>query len=93
MPELPENDPVVSKSYALHYAVAMVLLIASLFWALWDEAYGQRPWKHVQNEFKDRYAAFLGTVRGRSEASVKDIEGRAEFQKLRSPGRTSCKDC
>jgi len=29
LPELPENDPVVSKSYALHYAVAMVLLVAS----------------------------------------------------------------
>ena len=40
MPEqpIPEQDPIVSKSYALYYAIAMVLLMATLFWALWDEA-------------------------------------------------------
>ena len=47
MPEqpIPEQDPVVTKSYALHYVLAMVILMATLFWALWDEGYGQRPWK------------------------------------------------
>ena len=45
MPEkpIPENDPVVSKSLAPHYAISMVILMATLFWALWDEDFGQRP--------------------------------------------------
>jgi len=31
----------------------MVLLMATLFWALWDEDFGQRPWKTFQHEWKD----------------------------------------
>jgi len=54
-----EDDPVVSKSLAPHYVVAMLVLMAALFWALWDEDFGQRPWKALQNEWKTRYAAFL----------------------------------
>ena len=54
MPEqpVPEQDPIVSKSYALHYVVAMVLLMITLFWALWDESFGQRPWKAFQQQWK-----------------------------------------
>ena len=68
MPEqpIPEQDPVVTKSYALHYVLAMVILMATLFWALWDEAFGQRPWKAFQNEWKQRYTAFLDKTRPRS---------------------------
>jgi hypothetical protein len=56
VPELPtpDDDPITSKSYALYYAVATAVLIASMFWALWDEAYGQRPWKNYQEVFKQR---------------------------------------
>ena len=34
MPEkpIPEQDPIVTKSFALHYLVAMVILMATLFW-------------------------------------------------------------
>ena len=50
MPEkpIPEQDPIVSKSYAMHYFIAMVILMVTLFWALWDESFGQRPWKAFQ---------------------------------------------
>ncbi len=42
MPEqpIPEQDPITSKSYAAHYVIAIVILVATLFWALWDEAWG-----------------------------------------------------
>ena len=55
MPEkpIPEDDPIVSKSLAPHYVVAMLVLMATLFWALWDEDFGQRPWKAFQHEWKD----------------------------------------
>jgi cytochrome c551/c552 len=79
---IPEQDPVVTKSYALHYVVAMVILMASLFWALWDEAYGQRPWKTFQNEWKSRYTAFLKTAESKSEKAQKDVTQNPDYQKL-----------
>src|SRR5690242_8203868 len=62
----------------------MVILMATLFWALWDEDFGQRPWKHYQEVWKDRYSAFLKTARTQSADSQKEIEGSAEYQKLRA---------
>ena len=64
MPEkpIPEQDPITGKSYAVHYVIATILLIATLFWALYDEAWGQRPWKAFQDQWKDRYPAFLNTA-------------------------------
>jgi len=87
LPELPENDPVVSKSYALHYAIAMVLLMASLFWALWDEAFGQRPWKAYQHEWKDRYSTFLKSAKSKSARSVSDLEKDPDYQQLEQAAR------
>ena len=87
MPELPENDPIVSKSYALHYAVAMVLLMASLFWALWDEAFGQRPWKAYQHEWKQRYSVFLKPAKSKSARSVSDLEKDPDYQNLEQAAR------
>src|SRR5262249_23732076 len=60
----------------------MVLLMATLFWALWDEAYAQRPWKAFQNEWKQRYSAFLSKALPASDKSVKDQESNPEYQKL-----------
>ena len=85
MPEKPvsENDPLVQKSLATWYVVAMVILMASLFWALWDEDFGQRPWKAYQHTWKDRYSAFLKTARSTSAQSEKDVEGNSEYQQLK----------
>ena len=80
---IPENDPLVTKSLAKYYVIAMVLLVASLFWALWDEAFGQRPWKAYQHEWKDRYTAFLKTARSKSAQSEKDVESNGDYQKLK----------
>jgi cytochrome c551/c552 len=80
---VPENDPLVQRSLALWYVVAMVILMASLFWALWDEAFGQRPWKAYQHEWKARYSAFLKTARSTSAQSEKDVESSSDYQKLK----------
>ena len=68
MPEkpIPEQDPITGKSYAIHYVIATIILIATLFWALYDEAWGQRPWKAFQDQWKDRYPAFLDTAKSKS---------------------------
>ncbi len=80
---IPENDPVVSRSFAPHYVVSMVLLMATLFWALWDEDFGQRPWKAFQHEWKARYSTFLKNARSQSRESQKEIESTADYQKLK----------
>ncbi len=84
MPEqpTPEQDPIVTRSFAGYYAIATVLLIGSLFWALWDEAYGQRPWKSFQHEFTARYEKFLNSAKSKSDSSLKDIEFNSEYQQL-----------
>lgn len=85
MPEkpIPENDPVVSKSFAPHYVISMVLLMATLFWALWDEDFGQRPWKTYQGEWKTRYSTFLKNARTQSGNSEKEVESSADYQALK----------
>jgi Cytochrome c len=80
---IPDDDPIVSKSLAPHYVVAVILLMATLFWALWDEDFGQRPWKNFQQEWKNRYSTFLKTARSQSTASQKDVENAAEYQAVK----------
>jgi len=80
---IPENDPIVTKSYAPHYVVCMVILMATLFWALWDEDFGQRPWKTFQREWKNRYSAFLKSARTQSKTSQDEIEKSADYQTLK----------
>ena len=80
---VPESDPVVSRSFAPHYVVATVVLMATLFWALWDEDFGQRPWKSFQREWTNRYSVFLNTARSKSNTSQSDVESGAEYQKLK----------
>jgi hypothetical protein len=80
---IPDDDPIVSKSLAPHYVVAVILLMATLFWALWDEDFGQRPWKASQQEWKTRYSAFLKTARSQSNASQKDVEAAAEYKAVK----------
>jgi hypothetical protein len=79
-----QDDPVVSKSLAPHYVIATVVLMATLFWALWDEDFGQRPWKAFQKEWKSRYSAFLGGAHSTSSDSQKGVEGSAEYQALKT---------
>jgi len=79
---IPEQDPIVTKSYALHYLIAVTILMATLFWALWDEAYGQRPWKAYQEQWKTRYMALLNRESARSSASLKTVESSADYRAL-----------
>jgi len=85
VPEKPvsENDPLVSKSLAPHYVLAMVVLMGTLFWALWDEDWGQRPWKAFQHQWKERYTTFLKSARSQSSISEKDVESSADYQALK----------
>ena len=85
MPEkpIPEDDPVVSKSLAPHYVICMVILMATFFWAMWDEDFGQRPWKTFQHEWVSRYSAFLKSAVVQSGDSQKQVQSSPDYQKLK----------
>src|SRR5438270_8670496 len=78
----PQRDPIVSRSTSAILLVCTLLLMVSVVWALYDEAYGQRPWRSVQREFTRRYTAYLKSNRkdaGKSEAEVRETP---EYQQL-----------
>jgi hypothetical protein len=89
---IPENDPVVSKSLAPHYAISMLILMATLFWALWDEDFGQRPWKAYQHQWKDRYSTYLKGAKTQSNDSQNAIETSPDYQKLKQDFDTANKN-
>jgi len=80
---VPEDDPLVQKSLANWYAVATVLLMLTLLWALWDEAFGQRPWKTFQHVWVERYSEFLKTARSSSAQSEKQVESNPEYLQIK----------
>jgi cytochrome c2 len=80
---IPEQDPITGKSYAIHYLIATVILIGTLFWALYDEAWGQRPWKAFQDQWKDRYSAFLNTATSKSSKSEQSVEQDPQYAVLK----------
>jgi cytochrome c551/c552 len=80
---IPEDDPIVSKSLAPHYVVAVLVLMGTLFWALWDEDFGQRPWKTFQSEWRTRYSSTLKNARSQSGTAQKEVESSAEYQTLK----------
>ncbi len=80
---IPEQDPITGKSYAIHYLIATVILIGTLFWALYDEAWGQRPWKAFQDQWKDRYSAFLNTATSKSSKSEQSVEQDPQYAALK----------
>jgi cytochrome c551/c552 len=86
---IPEQDPVVTQSYALHYVVAMVLLMATLFWALADEYYGQRPWKTYQHEWQTRYLALLNRESPKSSAALTATEKSEDYKALQQSYETA----
>src|SRR5260370_4728302 len=67
----------------------MVILMATLFWAMWDEDFGQRPWKAFQHEWKDRYSTFLKTARSQPTDSQKEVESRPDYHKLKQDYETA----
>ncbi len=85
MPEqpIPEQDPVVTKSYTAYYVISMAILMVTLFWALWDEDYGQRPWKTFQHVWKTRYVALLDKDVSKSDAAQKAVENSSDYLALK----------
>ena len=81
-PELPAHDPIVSRSSSGWMLLSALLLTATLAWALWDEAFGQRPWKGMQREFVSRYTRYLDSIKANAGKSEAEIKESSEYQVL-----------
>ena len=76
-PEVPAEDPITSRSTSGWMLISALLMTISIAWALYDEAFGQRPWKGMQSEFVTRYTRYLD--------SIKDKAGNTESEVKQSP--------
>src|SRR5688572_1146392 len=62
--------------------VCALLMTISIVWALYDEAFGQRPWKSMQREFVSRYTRFLDSIKTKSGRSETEVKESPEYQQL-----------
>ena len=81
-PDLPAEDPIVSRSTSGWMLVSALLMTISIAWALYDEAFGQRPWKGMQREFVARYTRYLDSIKANAGKSEAEIKESPEYQQL-----------
>jgi len=62
-PQAPPKDPIADRSMSGLLMVFSIFLIVTLIWALYDEVYGQRPWKSYQKEFVQLYSQYLEKIK------------------------------
>lgn len=81
-PETPELDPIADQSMSGALLISSILLVVTLLWSLYDEVYGQRPWRSYQKDFVSKYGDFLETAKDRQGRSEKEVESSPEYQEL-----------
>ncbi len=80
--DTPEPDPIADSSMSGLLLISSLLLIVVLGWSLFDEVYGQRPWKSYQSEFVDKYSAYLKKAKPGQRDAEKEIKESSEYQEL-----------
>ncbi|MGH9778239.1 MAG: hypothetical protein ACRD5I_07485, partial [Candidatus Acidiferrales bacterium] len=83
-PVAPHHDPVTGRSMSGALLVSSILLLLSLFWALYDEFYGLRPWKDYQERFAQVYGKLLDKAIADQTAKETALEQSPAYQKLNS---------
>jgi cytochrome c2 len=79
---MPAHDPIVSRSTSGIMLICALLLTLSLAWSLYDEAFGQRPWKGMQKEFVARYSKYLRSIKAQSGKTEAEVKESPEYQEL-----------
>ena len=77
-----QPDPITTKSYSVHLLVSMLLLMASLVWAVYDEVEVMRPYKEYQARFRGYYTGFLMKLRPEQAAKQEAIRSSPEYQEV-----------
>ena len=88
-PDVPAQDPIVSRSTSGLMLICALLLTASLAWALYDEAFGQRPWKGIQKEYVARYGRYLDSIKAKAGVSEKEVKESPEYQALEEDAKAA----
>ncbi|HYN83615.1 MAG TPA: c-type cytochrome [Pyrinomonadaceae bacterium] len=81
-PDGPAPDPITRRTTSSILLISALLLTGVLAWSLWDEVYGQRPWKDMQESFAKRYERYLKRVQRRGFQSEREVKESAEYQEL-----------
>ena len=81
-PDVPVEDPITSRSSSGWMLLCALLLTGTIVWALWDEAFGQRPWKGMQKAFVARYTRYLDSIKADAGKSEEEVKQSAEYQQL-----------
>src|ERR1043166_1881586 len=79
-----DKDPVVHSTLSTHLFIWSALLVVSLFWGLWDEAYGIRPWKSYEAKFQKAYSNYLASAKTGAAEVEKQIRASSDYRKLDS---------
>jgi len=77
--EAPEPDPIADRSMSGLLLIFSLFLIVTLVWALFDEVYGQRPWKSYQKDFVELYTARLQKIKGPQAQEEKAVKASDEY--------------
>ncbi|HEX3143156.1 MAG TPA: hypothetical protein VHQ64_04240 [Pyrinomonadaceae bacterium] len=85
----PQRDPIASRSTSAIILICVVLLMLCTGWALFDEGFGQRPWRPMQQEFVRRYTAYLKSIRRSAGASEAEIKETPDYQQLANDAQAS----
>jgi cytochrome c2 len=85
----PQRDPIASRSTSAIIFICVLLLMLSTLWALYDEGFGQRPWKPIQQEFVKRYSAYLRSLRTKTRDNENEVKQTPEYQQFEEEARTA----
>ena len=88
-PEAPVRDPITSRTTSSILLISALLLTGALAWALWDEVYGQRPWKDMQASFVKRYNRYLKRLQRSGFQSEQQVRESPEYQELDQGARAA----
>ena len=80
---IPEEDPIVKSSLATPIAISSLLLMLTVFWALYEEEWGLRPWIQVQHDFVETYRQILTQRKPEFADEEKAIYESSGYQDLR----------
>ncbi len=84
-----EQDPVVTKSILWPVFLAMVALVASSVWCVWDEFYTRRPYKDYQNEWVATAKQAYGSKLAASQAEWTRVTSAPEYKALETAMRAA----
>jgi cytochrome c551/c552 len=79
----------VSRSTSGILLICALLLTGVLAWALYDEAFGQRPWKVAQREFVERESRHLRRLKKNARLTEKEVRESEDYRALEEEAKAA----